>query len=338
MTDRFTIAIPMAGYGTRLRPHTWSKPKPLIHLAGKTVLDYVLAQFDTLPGVDDANWVLIVGSNQEEMVRAHMQAHYPRRKVAYVVQEVMRGQSHALHLAKDHLDGPILMTFSDTLIETDLSGLASTDLDGIAWVKDVEDPRRFGAAKIDEQGNVVRLIEKPQDLRDNLVLVGFYYFRSGASLVEAIEEQMNQKTQLKGEYYLADAVNVMLGRGARFRTQEVRTWLDAGTTESLLSTNAYLLDHGHDNSREVLVGSYNKVIAPVWIPADVKMKESKIGPHVSLGHCVELDHANLSDCIIEDNSKIMNSTLNHSHVGKDSCVLGVNGKVNIGDNSWVEES
>lgn len=336
MSDRFTIAIPMAGYGTRLRPHTWSKPKPLIHLAGKTVLDYVLAQFDTLPGVADARWVLIVGPNQLEQVREYMQAHYPDHDVRYVVQEVMRGQSDALYLAREHLDGPMLMTFSDTLIETDLTFLKDTQLDGIAWVKQVEDPRRFGAARVNEEGLITSLIEKPQDVRDNLVLVGFYYFKSGCALMHAIEEQKKQDLQLKGEYYLADAVNVLLEEGSRFVPHPVNIWLDAGTRESLLQTNVYLLDHGHDNSADAARLPGVRIIPPVNISLDARLSHAVIGPHVSLGSNVELDHVTLSDCIIEDGTKITNSKIHHSHIGKDCRLEGVEGKLNIGDTSWVE--
>lgn len=336
MSERFTIAIPMAGYGTRLRPHTWSKPKPLIHLAGKTVLDYVLAQFDTLPGIADARWVLIVGPNQLEQVREYMQAHYPGHDAHYVVQEVMRGQSDALYLAREYLDGPMLMTFSDTLIETDLTFLKNTGLDGIAWVKQVEDPRRFGAAKVDGDGFITRLIEKPQDIRDNLVLVGFYYFKSGQALMHAIEKQKQQDLQLKGEYYLADAVNVLLEGGDRFATQPVEVWLDAGTRESLLQTNAYLLEHGCGDSAHAAGLPGVKIIPPVYIPEDARLSNVVIGPHVSLGNKVELEQVTLSDCIIEDGTKITNSTLHHSHIGKDCRVEGVKGKLNIGDTSWVE--
>ena len=135
MAERFSIAIPMAGLGTRMRPQTWSKPKPLIHLAGRTVIDYVIEQFHSLPRFSDARFVLILGPNQEEQVIPYIKQHHPDKDVSYVVQEVMRGQSDALYLAKEYLQGPMLMTFSDTLIDTDLSAIDSETLDGIAWVK-----------------------------------------------------------------------------------------------------------------------------------------------------------------------------------------------------------
>jgi glucose-1-phosphate thymidylyltransferase len=158
----------------------------------------------------------------------------------WVVQEVMRGQSDALWNARQHLTGPMLMTFSDTLVETDLSGLNTETLDGVAWVKPVPDPRSFGVAEVNAAGRVTRLVEKPQDLSNNLVVVGFYYFRSAEALLDAIQEQFRRNLSLNNEFFLAEAVNVMLEQGLQFRRQEVGTWLDAGKPVTILETNAWL--------------------------------------------------------------------------------------------------
>ncbi len=336
MTETFKIAIPMAGYGTRMRPHTWSKPKPLIQLAEKTILDHVIDQFNTLPGIDQVEWVFIVGPNQRAQVKEYMHLHHPGKTVHFVVQEVMHGQSDALYLARQYLRGPMLMSFSDTLIETDLSFLPGVQHDGVAWVKAVPDPRRFGVAEIDKDGWVTRLVEKPQDVKNNRAVVGFYYFRSGEALMTAIEEQIQRNISLKGEFFLTDTVNVLLEHGGRFSICAVDTWLDAGTRESLLETNRYLLDHGHGNPVDSIKHKGTTIIPPVFIPEDTHLTASTIGPHVSLGHGVELDNVTLSDAIIEDRAKLTGCTLHHSHIGKDSTIKGAIGVLNLGDNSWVE--
>jgi len=255
----------------------------------------------------------------------------------YVVQTEMRGQSDALYLAREYLQGPMLMAFSDTLIEIDLAFLSKLDCDGVTVVKQVPDPRRFGVAQVDADGRVTHLVEKPQDVSNNLALVGFYYFCSGAALMKAIEEQKQRNITLKGEYFLADSVNVMLEHGSRWRTHEVQTWLDAGTRDSLLETNAYLLDHGHDNSTEAAKRPGVTIIPPVYVPDDAKVESCVLGPHVSLGHNVELDHVLARDTIIEDGTHASHLDLEHSHLGRDVQASGHAATLNLGDDSIVQQ-
>lgn len=336
MSKQMKIAIPMAGLGTRMRPHTWSKPKPLIHLAGKTVLDYVLEQFQTLPNIEEAEYILIIGPNQGEQIKPYMQENHLEKKVHYLVQEQMRGQSDALYLAKDLVDGPLLMAFSDTLIEADLAFLADEEDDGVAWVKAVPDPRRFGVAEIDEHNKVIRLIEKPEEMDNNLALVGFYYFREGQKLMRAIETQMERGVSLKGEYFLSDAVNIMLEHGSVFRAEQVETWLDAGKPEALLETNRYLLEHGRDNSEQAKLRKNATIIAPVYIAESATISNSVVGPFVSIGAECQLEHTIVRNAIIEGGAQISQMVLEDSLVGRNAIIQGRAEHMNIGDNSWIE--
>jgi glucose-1-phosphate thymidylyltransferase len=310
MPETLKIAIPMAGLGTRMRPQTWSKPKPLIALAGRTVLDYVLNQFQSLPDPKNVEFVFIVGPNQGELIQAHMHQVHPEKVVHFVVQERMRGQSDALYLAREYLTGPMLMAFSDTLIETDLSFLDKAKDDAIAWVKPVPDPRRFGVAQVNPQGIVTRLIEKPQDTVNNLAVVGFYYFRQGEALMAAIAEQMQRNISLKNEFFLVDAINILLEHGAKITTRHVDTWLDAGVPDALLETNRYLLDHGHDNSAEAARRySTATIIPPVFIHPSAKVEASVIGPYVSLGEEADLHSVVVQNSILEEGAQVQNMVL-----------------------------
>jgi glucose-1-phosphate thymidylyltransferase len=327
------VVIPMAGLGTRLRPHTWSKPKQLISVAGKAVLDHVLDTLGTLPDPGNIELINIVGYLGEQ-IEEYVKEHYPQIEAHYVLQDDPRGQSHAVWLAREYLSGPMLVVFADTLLGTNLGFLRNEPAESVVWVKQVPDPRRFGVVDVGPDGWVRRLIEKPQDVTINLAVVGFYYFKDACQLIDAIEEQMRRGIALKGEYFLADAMNIMLERGLKMRVERVETWLDAGTPEALLDTNRYLLENGLDNSptagRESCV-----IVPPVFIHPSAEIAESIVGPHVSLGAGCKVRHSILSNSILEDGAEASGVILEGSLIGRKAQISRRASVINAGDQTSV---
>ncbi|MCK5635512.1 MAG: NTP transferase domain-containing protein [Anaerolineales bacterium] len=327
------IVIPMAGYGTRLRPHTWSKPKPLVSVAGKPVLGHVLDMFSTLPDIDEV--IFIVGYLGEQ-VEEYVSEIYVDLPARYVVQEEMLGQSHAIWLAREGLEGPMCMAFVDTIIEADLSFLPAEKAGAVAWVKEVEDPRRFGVTEVGDNGWVRRLVEKPDDMSNNLALAGFYYFNRAEALIAAIEKQMQQGDQLGGEFYLADAINVMLEEDLKMRVETVQVWKDCGKPDALLETNRYLLDHGRDNTAEAQQRDGSLIIPPVFIHPSAEISQAVIGPHVSVGSGCVIQRSVIQDSIIENETTIENALLSESLIGRGARITGRFKMLNIGDTSQVD--
>ncbi|HNQ93087.1 MAG TPA: sugar phosphate nucleotidyltransferase [Anaerolineales bacterium] len=339
MTETLKIFIPMAGWGTRMRPHTWSKPKPLVSVAGKTTLEHLMDMFQTLPDPNNVEYIFIVGPYLGELqIPAFIKENYPNIKAHYVVQNEMKGQSHALWLGREFMRGPMMVVFSDSIIETDFAFLNEEKSDGVAWVLPFPDPRRFGVAEVGADGWVKRFIEKPTSIENNLVLIGCYWFKSAERLLAAIEEQMERNISLKGEYYLADTISVMIEGGAQVRTHNGLSWLDAGTIEATLDTNKILLDK-HGSQVGKFKGSNVEIVEPVAIDETAEISNSKIGPHASIGANCKIENSQIAESIVEAGCEIKDAALSRSMVGRQAQVRGRGDghvvQLNVGDNSSV---
>jgi glucose-1-phosphate thymidylyltransferase len=326
------IVIPTAGYGTRLRPHTWSKPKPLVSVAGKPVLGHVLDTFANTPDIDEVTFII---GYLGEQIEEYVSEAYPDLPSRYVEQKELIGQSHAIWLAREGLEGPMMMMFVDTIIEVDLSVIERDDIGAMGWVKEVPDPRRFGVAEVSEAGWVRRLVEKPQDLSNNLAVVGFYYFRRAEDLIAAIVEQMERKTQLKGEFFLVDAINIMLEQGLKMKVQPIEEWHDCGKPDTLLETNRYLLESGRDNSYQASQREGIIVAPPVFVDPTAKIERSVIGPHVSIGPGCVIKNSMIQNSIVDAKSEISDTSLCASLIGREARVIGQHRTLNVGDSSEI---
>ena len=339
MSETLKIFIPMAGWGTRMRPHTWSKPKPLVSVAGKTSLEHLLDMFNSVPDPDNVEFVYIVGPYLGELqVPPFVRENYPGMKAHFVVQNEMKGQSHALWLAREFLRGPLIVCFSDTLLETDFSFLEREEADVVAWVMPMPDPRRFGVAEVNQEGWVTRFVEKPESMDNNLVVVGCYYFKSAEQLLAAIEEQMERNLTLKGEFFLTDTVTLMIEKGAKVRTQQADSWLDTGTIDATLDTNKILLESKSNKTQNESVDGV-EIIAPSFIHPSAEIKNSVIGPYSSIGANCKIVNSWVEQSIVEADCEIQDAALSRSLVGIKTRIRGKGAgqhiQLNVGDNSDI---
>jgi len=327
------VIIPLAGFGTRLRPHTYTKPKPLINVAGKAVLGHILDQFVGL----DVDELIIVYGYLGDQIMTYIGEKYPDFRTRYVEQKELIGQAHAIWLCRDYVDGPVLIVFVDTIFETDLSALEEETADGIAYVKEVEDPRRFGVALVGPDGVVRRFIEKPMSMEDNLAVIGLYYIKDSRALMCACQELMERNIQTKGEYYLADALNLMIAEGKKFHVRTVDVWEDCGKPETVLHTNRYLLEHGHDNSAEIRNQQFI-IVPPVHIDPSATIINSVIGPYVTIAEDCRIERSIIRNSIIDAGAVIQDTTLDESLIGKAAYVAGRYRRLNVGDSASVDFS
>ena len=329
------IVIPMAGIGKRFAPLTHHRPKPLLRLTHKRLLDHVLDIFQPLEQTYRLEYVFIIGSLGEQ-IKEYMQNAHPKRNVSYYEQKELAGQSHAVYLAKDAISGPVLLTYCDTITKTDFSILASDPRDGIVWVHGVEDPRRHGVAVIDPRNLVEKLVEKPMTMEHKWALTGLCYFPDGKKLVEAIETQLERGTSLNNEYYLADAINILVENGARIRPEKALKWLDAGTPAAILETNAYLLQHQLGSRHSGAIDQSSIFIDPIYVHESAQIRDSIIGPNVSIGANCIINRSIIKNTIVDNVSKITDVTLEYSLIGQDCSVIGSGKQLLVADHEEVK--
>ncbi|HYN90061.1 MAG TPA: sugar phosphate nucleotidyltransferase [Ardenticatenaceae bacterium] len=323
------VIIPTAGYGTRLRPHTYSKPKPLVKVAGKAVLGHVL---DMLTDLDIDELTFIVGYLGDQ-IRAYVGQHY-NFKTNYVEQKELKGQAHAIRLTREFVNGPVLIIFVDTIFEADLKSLAGVEDDGVIFVKEVEDPRRFGVVTLDSAGHITRFVEKPSQPVSNLAVIGVYYVKDHQLLFRCIDALIERNIQTKGEFFLADALQLMVEEGASFQAWTVDVWEDCGTAEAVLHTNRYLLETGHATTTGD--GTNSVIVPPVHIAPGVEVVNSIVGPFVSLAEGSQVLNSIVRDTIVDEGAQIESTVLDRSLIGKDALVRGRYRKLNVGDSSEVD--
>src|SRR5687767_14273807 len=320
------VIIPLAGKGTRLRPHTHVTPKPMMRVAGKPVMSYVLDELRDLGNVDEI--IYITGHLKEKVEEfARQSLDIPS---TFIEQRVQDGTAGAIALARDRVDQPVLIIFVDTIFDADLSVVNTTDADGIIWVKEVEDYQRFGVVVTDDDGNMTRIVEKPDTPISKRANIGLYYIRNWELLYEGIDHVLKQPKN-KGEYYLTDAFQYMIDRGAKIRVIDVEGWYDAGKIDTLLETNRVMLEKGR--ARRPAKSDGCTIVDPVYIEEGVTLRRSTIGPNVTLGAGSVVEDSELRDTLVGAKATIIGSVLRNSLIGDEVYVKSVRGELTVGDHS-----
>lgn len=324
--------IPVAGAGTRLRPHTYTQPKALIPLAGKTILSIIV---DQLKDAGIRDFIFIIGYLGEK-IQDYVTTHYPELNCSFVIQSERYGTGHAIALTKEIVgNDELLIVLGDTIASYDLKEVLD-DPYSMLGVKKVDDPRNFGVADIEEDGMISRVVEKPSIPKSNMALVGVYKIKETELMFSCIQTLTEKKINSYDEFSITDALQCMIQMGAKFKSYKVPNWFDCGKKETLLESNAILLKKFGGNVNETHAFQNSIIIPPVSIGDGCMIQNSVIGPNVAIGENSSVNHSIIKDSIIGAYSNLYEIVLNNSLIGSDAEVKGVSRNLNIGDNTAID--
>ncbi|MDZ4795090.1 MAG: sugar phosphate nucleotidyltransferase [Bacteroidota bacterium] len=323
--------IPVAGAGTKLRPHSYTQPKALIPLAGKTVLSIIIDQLKTA-GINE--FVFIVGYLGDK-IQDYVKAKYPDLTAHYVHQVDRQGVGHAIRLTRSIVNqDEVLVVLGDTICEYDIQEVVNSPFSMIG-VRKVDDPRDFGVAEIEDDGFISHVVEKPQIPKSNMALVGVYKIRESEQMFQCLETNICQGLRSHGEYSLTDALDCMIKMGAKFQSFKVENWFDCGRKETMLESNATLLKKFAVKT-DAAQFENTVIVQPVSIATGCNIKNSIIGPNVSIGENTTIDYSIVKNSIIGSFSNLFDIVLDDSVIGSDTNLRGETRSLNIGDNTSID--
>lgn len=325
--------IPVAGAGTKLRPHTYTQPKALIPIAGKTILSFIVDQLHEA-GINE--FIFIVGYLGEK-IQEYVTQTYPHLITHFVYQNERQGTGHAVELTRNIVgNDEVFVALGDTICEFDVKEVINSPF-SMLGVKKVDDPRNFGVAEIDEDGLIEHVVEKPSIPKSNTALVGLYKIKETDFLFECLHHLFEQNIKSYGEYNLTDALDCMIKRGAKFKSFKVKHWFDCGKKETLLESNATLLKKfGGNVTNSDHAYKDTIIIPPVSIATGCEISNSIIGPHVAIGANTTIKHSIVRDSIIGSYTNLYEVVLDNSLIGSDASVKGLSRSLNIGDNTEID--
>ncbi|PZX64687.1 sugar nucleotidyltransferase [Hydrotalea sandarakina] len=324
--------IPVAGAGTKLRPHTYTQPKALIPIAGKTILSFIVDQLHEA-GIQE--FIFIVGYLGEK-IQEYVHQTYPHLITHFVYQNERQGTGHAIELTKNIVgNDEVFVTLGDTICEFDIKEVLESPY-SMLGVKKVDDPRNFGVASIDDDGFIEQVVEKPAIPKSNMALVGLYKIKETNFLYDCLHHIFTQNIKTLGEYNLTDALECMIARGAKFQSFKVKNWFDCGKKETLLESNATLLKKFGGKIDPSAKLENTIIIPPVSIGVGCTLKNAIIGPHVSIGANTNIQFSIVRDSIIGSYTHLYEVVLDNSLIGSDASVKGLSRSLNIGDNTEID--
>ncbi len=330
------IIVPMAGMGKRMRPHTLTVPKPLIPVAGKPIVQHLVEDIAAMcdEPIDEVAFVIgRFGTATEEKLLSIAEQIGAKGKIFY--QDEALGTAHAVHCAKECLKGNLIVAFADTIFRADFKLDASKD--GVIWVNRVDNPEQFGVVKVDEQNHIKEFIEKPSTFVSDLAIIGIYYFKDGENLCSEIEYLLDNDIRDKGEYQLTNALENMKNKGLKFEPGKVDEWLDCGNKNATVYTNRRVLEIKEESASvhpDARIEN-STLIHPVFIGNGVKVIDSVIGPHVSLGNGTRVERSLISNSIVQDHASVKQAQIANSMIGNYAQVEGKADELSISDYSTI---
>jgi glucose-1-phosphate thymidylyltransferase len=327
--------IPVAGIGSRLRPHTHTQPKSLIPIAGKPILSHIV---DKLRNEGVKDYVFVIGYLGDK-IEKYIRSHYPDQENTFVIQTSGKGIGHAIWLTKEHVQKgeDIIIVLGDTIFETKLSQLFKSDI-SLLGLKKVEDPRQFGVAELDSTGHITKLVEKPAMPKSNHALVGIYYIKDTTPLFEALQYIIEREIKTQDEFHLTDALMLMIEKGHKFGSFNVDSWFDCGKKDILLQTNELLLKRLSKEIQNSGISENSIIIPPVYIGKNAKIRHSIIGPNVSIGEETVIDNCIIENSIIGPNAGLSYAVMRDSVIGNDAMLKGTVYTLNLGDSAEINFS
>lgn len=326
------IIVPMAGMGKRMRPHTLTVPKPLIPIAGKPIVQRLVEEISKVSdeAIDEIAFIIGDFGKEVEETLIGIAENIGAKATIYHQKEAL-GTAHAIYCAAPSLSGKVVVAFADTLFKADF--VLDAEADSVIWVQKVDDPSAFGVVKIDQENNITDFVEKPKDFVSDLAIIGIYYFKDGDNLREELKYLMDNKVIVNGEYQLTDALENMKNKGLIFKPGQVIEWMDCGNKDATIHTNQRILEYHKNDDLVCSSSTYENsiIIPPCYIGENVKIKNSVIGPHVSVGANTIVCNTLVRNTIIQRNSNIENLNLENSMIGNFVDVQGEVSELNVGD-------